>query len=170
MRRRSGLLLALTSLAVLVADQVSKAMVRSGLEVGESIPLIDGIISLTHVRNAGAAFGLFPGKLPLFITVSAVVLGGIAWVWWKLKPEGRWITVALGLVAGGAMGNMIDRVVAGRVTDFFDLGWFPVFNVADVSLDVGVLILIVWLMFSPDAFPAESAEEDVVDTTPEASL
>ncbi len=150
MQRRSGVLLAGTALLVLLVDQASKVAVRANLSLGESVPLLDGVLNLTYVRNVGAAFGLFPGRLPFFIAVALGVLGGIAWVWWVLRPSSRWVTVALGLVAGGATGNLIDRLAAGWVTDFFDVGWWPVFNVADIALDIGVVILLVWILFSGD--------------------
>ncbi len=169
MQRRYGALLAGTAAAALVIDQVSKAVVRANMQLGDSVPLIKGIINLTYVRNVGAAFGLFPGRLPIFIAISLGVLAGIAWVWWRLKPQNTWIAIALGLVAGGATGNLIDRVIAGRVTDFFDLGWFPVFNVADMALDVGVAILLVWILFSNGETVAEIAEEGTDDSGPEAA-
>jgi len=163
MTRGREVIFGATLLGVLIADQVTKALVRAKLAVGASVPLVDGFMDLTHVRNTGAAFGLFPGRLPVFIGISTLVLCGIAWVWWRMKPQSTWAVLALGLVAGGATGNLIDRVVAGRVTDFFDVGWWPVFNVADISLDVGVAILLVWLLFSSevgdtDSLPAPTDE------------
>ncbi|MCE5192085.1 MAG: signal peptidase II [Actinomycetia bacterium] len=168
MPRRLGALLAGTAALVLVIDQVSKAAVRANFLLGDSVPLIKGFIDLTYVRNAGAAFGLFPGRLPVFIAISVGVLGGIAWVWWRLKPQSAWIAVAMGLVAGGATGNLVDRVVAGRVTDFFDLGWFPVFNIADMALDIGVAILFVWILFSSDESIIGAVSGDADDSGPEA--
>jgi len=155
MTRGREVIFGTTLLGVLLADQVTKALVRAKLAVGASVPLVDGFMDLTHVRNTGAAFGLFPGRLPIFIGISTLVLGGIAWVWWRMKPRSTWAVLALGLVAGGATGNLIDRVVAGRVTDFFDVGWWPVFNVADIALDVGVAVLLVWLLFSSEVSDAD---------------
>lgn len=167
MQRRSGRLLAAAAVLALVADQVSKAAIRSNFALGDSVPLIKGVINLTYVRNVGAAFGLFPGRLAVFIVIALGVIAGVAWVWWRLRPTSAWVTVALGLVAGGAAGNLIDRVVAGRVTDFFDLGWFPVFNVADMALDIGVAILLVWMLFSDDDALTGPVDEDI-GTGPEA--
>lgn len=167
MPRRFGALLAGTAALVLVVDQVSKAVVRANFLLGDSVPLIKGVIDLTYVRNVGAAFGLFPGRLPVFIAISVGVLGGIAWVWWRLKPQSVWIAVAIGLVAGGSTGNLIDRLVAGRVTDFFDLGWFPVFNIADMALDIGVAILLVWILFSSDESIVGVGNGDTDDSGPE---
>jgi len=144
--RPGGTVLA-TGLLVVVVDQAAKAHVRGSLAVGESRPLIEGFLDLTHVTNTGAAFGMLPGRVGVFIATSLLVLAAIGWVFWRFKPEGTHLPASLGLVAGGAVGNLIDRVVAGRVTDFFDLGWFPVFNIADIALDVGVGLLVVWLLF-----------------------
>lgn len=158
MTRRPAALFAVTVASVLLVDQVSKAVVRASLGVGQSIPVIQDILSLTHVRNRGAAFGLFQGGVPFFIATSLVVLGVIAWIWWRMKPTNRWFVFSLGLVTGGAAGNLIDRAVAGGVTDFFDVHIWPVFNVADMALDIGVAILVAWLLFSKDA-PGVDQEE-----------
>lgn len=147
MRSRPALRLAITAGTVLVVDQASKAAVRHWLPLGASRPLLDGVLALTHVRNTGAAFGIFPGAMAWFMLAAVVVLAGIAFVWWRHAPSDPWTVVALGLIAGGAAGNLIDRALLGGVTDFFDLRVWPVFNVADVALDVGVAIVVVRLVF-----------------------
>lgn len=169
MTRRPAALFAGTVASVLLVDQVSKAVVRTSMGVGQSIPVIQDVLSLTYVRNTGAAFGLFQGGVPFFIATSLVVLTAIGWIWWRLKPTNRWFVLSLGLVAAGAAGNLIDRATVGRVTDFLDVHVWPVFNVADIALDVGVGILIAWLLFSKDApgadvsaAPAVAADEDTV--------
>lgn len=161
MTRGREVIFGVALVGVLIADQVTKALVRAKLTVGASVPFIDGFMDLTHVRNTGAAFGLFPGGVPVFVGISTVVLAGIVWVWWRIKPRSTWAVLALGLVAGGALGNLIDRVTAGRVTDFFDVGWWPVFNVADIALDVGVTLLLVWLLFSREMNEADPAPVEV---------
>lgn len=170
MTRGREVIFGVTLVGVLIADQVTKALVRAKLAVGASVPLIDGFMDLTHVRNTGAAFGLFPGRMPVFIGIATLVLVGIGWVWWRFKPRSTWAVLALGLVAGGATGNLIDRVTVGRVTDFFDVGWWPVFNVADIALDVGVAVLLVWLLFSKEMNEASialvEAEEEQAEPTP----
>lgn len=169
MTRRPAALFAGTVASVLLVDQVSKAVVRTSMGVGQSIPVFQDVLSLTYVRNTGAAFGLFQGGVPFFIATSLVVLTAIGWIWWRLEPTNRWFVLSLGLVAAGAAGNLIDRATVGRVTDFFDVHVWPVFNVADIALDVGVGILIAWLLFSKDApgadvssEPAVAADEDTV--------
>ncbi len=167
MYRRAGLAFSATMLVVLALDQASKAYVRAEMTIGRSIPVLPDVFSITHINNKGAAFGLFPGRVGFFIAVALIVLVGIGYVWWRYRPR-RWFTVhALGLTAAGALGNLVDRVVAGYVTDFFEIHGWPVFNVADAALDVGVAILVVWLLFSKDVANApERREAAVADESP----
>lgn len=146
--------LALTTLAL---DQLTKAVVRSAVTVGEVRPLVPGVLDLTHVRNMGAAFGLFPGRQPIFVATSLVVLLVIAAYWRRDRPTAWPVVTGIALVAGGAVGNLIDRVVLTKVTDFFSFAFmdFPVFNIADMGIVCGVGLLVVWLLFGPE--PAQRA-------------
>lgn len=119
---------------------------------GRSLPVIDGVLHLTYVRNLGAAFGLLPGAQPLFITTSVLVLVFVAGFWMKMRPVERTLVVALALLCGGALGNLIDRIFLGKVTDFLDIALidFPVFNVADIAIVFGVGLLTIWLLFAPE--------------------
>lgn len=148
--RRPAFALLLTAALILVLDQATKAAVRGLILPGESLPVVPGVLWLTHVSNTGAAFSLLAGLRPLFIVNTLLVLGGIAFVWFRYKPQGRLVAVALGLIIGGAIGNFVDRLVAGRVTDFLDLRWWPVFNVADSAIVVGVAVMVFWLLFRQD--------------------
>ncbi|MBC7267061.1 MAG: signal peptidase II [Coriobacteriia bacterium] len=155
MPSRPALRLVLTAGAVLAADQASKAAVRRWMALGDSRPVLDGVLSLTHVRNTGAAFGIFPGAMAWFMLAAVVVLVGIAFVWWRHAPRDRWTVLALGLIAGGAAGNLIDRAFLGGVTDFFDVHVWPVFNVADIALDLGVAVVVARVVFARE--PDEEA-------------
>jgi signal peptidase II len=136
--------------AVVVIDQLTKALVRANMEPGESIPVLEGIFHLTYVRNIGAAFGLMPGNRVMFMAVAVVVLVGVSAYMWIARPQSRVILSGLGLVVGGAIGNFIDRFGAGRVTDFFDFQVFAVFNVADSCIVVGVALLMIWgILWAP---------------------
>lgn len=147
MSKRTWIAFIATAVGVVAVDQITKALIRGAMQVGDSFPLIDGVLWCTHVHNTGAAFGMFRGqRLPLILIALAVVLV-IGYAVVRLRPTSTWARLALALVMGGAVGNLVDRVVSGGVTDFFDLGWFPVFNVADISLDVGAAILAIWLLF-----------------------
>jgi len=136
----------------------------------ESARFVPHLLNLTYVRNEGAAFGLFPGRQPVFMATSLMVLFVIAAFWRRTHPTQWPVVIALGLVTAGAVGNLIDRLILGYVTDFFEFSFFefPVFNVADTCIVIGVAMLMVWILFGPedDADDAESgsdklsAEED----------
>jgi len=156
-------LLFLATLAfAIILDQLSKALIRSTMFPGESISLWSGILDITYVRNEGAAFGLFPGRQSVFMLTGILVLVGIAVFWWRRRPRSSWLAVSLGFVGAGALGNLIDRVTPPHlVTDFIDVfaRHFPVFNVADSAIFIGVVMLMVWIVFVPEA-----SEE--IDTIP----
>ncbi|MBN2248154.1 MAG: signal peptidase II [Coriobacteriia bacterium] len=143
---RRGLLFVAIAAAVVAADQLTKAVVRAQMAVFESVPVIDGVLWFTHVENTGAAFGMLRGQQWLLVATAVAMLAVVAYVMIHIRPADQWVRFSLALVSGGAIGNLIDRTVSGAVTDFFDLGWFPVFNVADIALDVGVAILVLLLL------------------------
>jgi signal peptidase II len=139
-----------TAAVVIAVDQLSKAIVAARMHLHESISLVDGFAALTYVRNTGAAFGLLAGRavalrVPFFLLVSAVAVVLLVWFLRGVAPERRWIIAACGAVAGGAIGNMIDRVLLGEVIDFVDLSiaayHWPAFNVADSAITIGVIVL-----------------------------
>lgn len=138
--------------AIFISDQVTKHLIRTGRAPGESSVLIPGLLDLTHVRNAGAAFGLFPGRQPLFIATSAVVMVVIVAYWRRARPREWPIVLAMGSIAAGAIGNLTDRITLGLVTDFLAFSFvdFPVFNIADMGIVLGVGILVLWLLFGPE--------------------
>jgi signal peptidase II len=142
--------LALTAV-IIVLDQVTKAIVRATLPLGESHNLIPGVLNFTHVQNTGAAFGLlndvdFPFKAVVMIGVAAVALLAIAAYATQLGFEDRLARVGLALILGGAFGNLIDRAIGGYVVDFVDVFWrdvhFWAFNVADAGITVGAIFVI----------------------------
>lgn len=126
---------------VIALDQFTKAMVMARMAVAESIPIIPGVLHLTHVRNWGAAFGMFPHRTPFFIAGNALVL--LTALVYGFGPGGKRRALAVGLLAGGAGGNLTDRLRLGFVTDFLDVRVWPVFNVADSAIVIaaGLLIL-----------------------------
>jgi signal peptidase II len=136
---------------VIVLDQITKAIVRSRMELYETIPVIPGFFDLTRVHNTGAAFGMldgadFPLKGVVMSLVAAAALAGLALYALTLGPEHRLTRTGLAAVVGGATGNLIDRLATGYVLDFFDFfvrGWhFWAFNVADAAITVGVVLMI----------------------------
>lgn len=159
--RRPALLLGSIITFVLVVDQASKAFIRYWLKPSQSIPVWHGVFYITHVRNTGAAFGLMPGRQPLFVLTSVAVVLGIAIYWWWARPTARWLVTSLGFIAGGATGNLIDRtLLGGRVTDFFDFAYinFPVFNLADSAILIGTVMLVIWVLLAPA--PEDDAGEE----------
>lgn len=147
------------SLAVVVLDQWSKWMVEAHLPYHTSQPLIPGFFSLTHVRNTGVAFGLFASEGGsgswLLVVLGLLALSAVG-VYFRFTPShDRFLLVALALVVGGAVGNLIDRVTSGAVTDFLDVytgaHHWPAFNVADSAISVGIVLMLV------DSFRARRA-------------
>lgn len=126
---------------VVVIDQITKELVRSSMLVGDSTPLIPGIVYLTHVKNPGAAFGILPNYQMLFYVVALAVVVLLLVYYRRLDKVDRVTSLSFGLVTGGATGNLIDRVSAGVVTDFIDFRFWPVFNIADTAIVVGVILL-----------------------------
>ncbi len=132
-------LLAIAGAAV-VADQLTKQVIARTLAVGERVDLV-GPLSIHHVQNSGIAFGLFASRTTIVIAVTAVA---VAWMVWFFARAGRRhpvLPAALGLVLGGSVSNLIDRVRLGHVTDFLDLEAWPAFNLADTFIVVGVAVL-----------------------------
>ena len=141
-RSRTGLLVALgLALAVFLLDRGLKAVVESSMRPGESIPVIPGFLSITHVRNAGGAFGILGGS-PLVLLIGSVVAVGI--VLWMLLAgqQSRLATLGCGLILGGAAGNLLDRLTNGEVTDYVHFSFWYVFNAADAAITVGVAVLL----------------------------
>lgn len=131
-----------------VLDQLAKAWIRAVLPQGQDIPVLPGWVHLSHVLNHGAAWGMLSGQRWLLALIAFIVSGTVVWLVRQEQASGSCVRVALGLILGGALGNLIDRIVAGAVTDFIDLdtpvAWlqtFPVFNLADSALTVGVVLL-----------------------------
>lgn len=158
--RRPGRVFSSVALIILTVDQIAKALVRANIVEGQVIPLLAGVLNLTYVHNVGAAFGLFPGRQPVFIATSCFVLFVIAAYWRRAHPREWPVVIALAMASAGALGNLIDRAVLGQVTDFFEFAFveFPVFNVADMAIVGGVAVLALWILF-PVEESADSAEE-----------
>jgi len=137
---------ALAASLVVIADQLSKFLIRMNLDLSQSMPE-DGLVRLTYVRNTGAAFGLLSNQTFLII-LTAVVGIAILLLYYSYPPFGRLpVRVGLGLLLGGSVGNLVDRLRSGYVTDFIDLRVWPVFNLADSAIVVGVAILAYFLIF-----------------------
>lgn len=149
--RAMGLAILLAvGVGVLTFDQVTKALIVANLPLGSSVPIVGDLVIFWHVRNAGAAFSLFQGGTVLFLVVTVVALGMIVYFHRAFAGRSLWLEALLGLILGGTLGNLVDRVRQGYVTDFVSVGFgsvrFPTFNVADSSIVVGIGILVIVLM------------------------
>ena len=143
------------TLGVVALDQITKAIVRSILAPFESMTVIPGLVDLTHVLNSGVAFGLLneldlPFKNVVTTLLAALALGGIAYYARHVRSEERLARLGLSLILGGAIGNLLDRLLTGRVIDFVDVYWqgwhFWAFNVADASITIGAVLVFVELL------------------------
>jgi signal peptidase II len=159
--KRDALLFALCAALVVALDQLTKAVASSRLFLSEPVPVLGDFVRLTLVHNTGAAFGLFPGSRLPFIIVSLLAVAVVLFLFTREAYRGAPQRLLLGCILGGAIGNLVDRVRLGWVVDFIDVGLgsarWPVFNVADSAVTVGV-ILLAWFL-SRAARPAPDAED-----------
>lgn len=153
---RRHLLLLSVSLSVLLFDQLTKVWIRSFLALGESFPS-DWPVRFTYVQNTGIAFGIKANQIFLVFVTMAVVLSLLFVSIRYHMFQTRAVRLGLALMMGGATGNLIDRVGLGYVTDFVDLQVWPVFNVADSAVVVGVGLLSYFFLFHPQAKPRKPA-------------
>ncbi len=131
-----------TALVVAAADQATKTVVRASLERGEAWPDADWPLRIRYVTNTGAAFGILEDQTVFLVLMALLGLGAL-YLYYRNPPFNHWVVpVAIGMMLGGAIGNLVDRVRLGRVTDFVDVGWWPAFNVADSAISVGIAAII----------------------------
>lgn len=150
--RRDWFLLAGLCAFVIAVDQASKAAVIASLEIGERIDIAPGL-DLVHVTNPGIAFGFLSEGPALILPVTLVALLAIL-AWFGLEGgRRRLMWLPAGLLTGGAIGNLIDRLRLDHVTDFIDLPYWPSFNLADAAITIGVVVLLVMVMFGSESDP-----------------
>ena len=141
--------------AIVIVDQLTKAIVDRTMPLHHSIPIIEEFLNLTYIRNTGAAFGMFAGshevfRRPFLIAVSIIAIGFILVMLRRLREDATGLVSALAFILGGAIGNLIDRIFYGEVIDFVDVYWsnyhWPAFNVADSFITIGVTITLFYLI------------------------
>lgn len=148
------------ALTAVIFDQVTKALVRDRLELGASWPEGWTLIRFTHVENTGAAFGIFEGGGDFLLVAPLIAIGAIAFFLLSPSASGRFESIALSLILGGAAGNWIDRVRLGAVTDFIDPTHYPAFNVADSCIVVGVATLLILSLFEGRSAPPDAGKPE----------
>ncbi len=131
---------------VLFIDQLAKLLIKKNFQLNESIQIINNILNLTYITNNGSAFGMFKGFNSIFIIFSIIVIFAIFYFLKKINQNEKLLQISVGLLLGGTLGNLADRLIYGSVIDFIDFRIWPVFNVADsaVTISAMLLILILW--------------------------
>ena len=129
------------TLFIISLDQISKYIVIQNLKLGESVPN-SGIFRFTHAQNTGTAFSLFQNQTDILTIVSFVAIVLIIFIYLSIEKPSNYIYLSYGLFFGGAFGNLIDRIRLGYVTDFFDVGFWPIFNIADSAITIGIILMI----------------------------
>ena len=160
-------MLAAIAVTIVLLDLVTKIVMVSWLADGDRVPLIGDLVSFTLIRNPGAAFSFATGMTWVLTLVAVAVVIGIVRFARRLRSRG-W-ALALGLVLGGALGNLIDRFfrgpgpLRGHVVDYVSVGWFPVFNVADSAITVGGALLVLLALLGRDLDGTRAGAEDAKD-------
>ena len=131
--------------AIIAVDYILKVHIRETMYVGQSNPVIEGIFSITYVQNRGAAFSIFEGKEVLLMIFPAIAVMIAVWYMERHKNEHWTFLAAMEMIIAGGLGNLIDRIARGFVTDMFDFHFWPVFNIADIAIVVGCGFLILFM-------------------------
>ncbi len=143
--KKSGFTFFLISLCVVLSDQLVKFLVRNSMNIGDSIPVIKNIFHITYATNFGAGFGIMQGKNSLLIWFAIIVIGIILFYYDRIQ-EKKSLQIFAGLILGGTLSNLIDRLLFGFVIDFLDFRIWPVFNIGDSCVCIGVIFLIIYFI------------------------
>ena len=143
------LLYLILSILFVIADQVVKMWTVNHFSLHEGMEFMKGIVSILYDRNTGAAWGMFEGKMVFFYLITAVAVGTLLYLMFKEKGKSKLLLTAYSLILAGAVGNFIDRIRLGYVVDMFKFEFvdFPIFNVADICLTIGVIFLFYYVIF-----------------------
>ncbi|UOQ93103.1 signal peptidase II [Halobacillus shinanisalinarum] len=137
----------LIAAAIIIVDQITKWIVVQTMEIRESIPVIENVFYITSHRNRGAAWGILEGQMWFFYIVTVIVVGILIYYMRQYARQSRFVGVALAFILAGAIGNFIDRLFRKEVVDFLDVYIgsynYPIFNVADSSLVIGVIFVLI---------------------------
>jgi len=137
----------LATIVVAIFDHLIKLFFQSHFLPGQSVVLLPQVVKLTYVRNTGAAFSLFTGMSNYLAIVAILISCLVIYLHFRLPAKQLSCQLALGFILGGSLGNLIDRLGRGFVVDYIDFGWWPVFNLADIMINVGVALLLFYFIF-----------------------
>lgn len=168
---KNYLTLFLITAVVVLLDQLTKTWIRNNLALGSSWAPIEGLapyFRLVYWYNTGVAFGMFQGQGDIFTILAILIAAAIIYYYPKAAEEDWTLRLAMGLQLGGALGNLVDRLTVGHVIDFISIGRFPVFNVADSSITVGVGVLLLGVYLQDRKNKRERQEEKGIDSAGEA--
>jgi signal peptidase II len=140
----NNLALVLIAVTIIIVERVVKFYITENLRIGESIPVIGRFLMITRTENVGAGFGVLQGQNVLFIAAACVVLVLILYFYNQIIYE-RLLVFAFAFITGGTVGNMMDRLFFGHVIDYVDLAFWPTFNLSDVALTIGAVLLLIYL-------------------------
>lgn len=142
----------LVALLMVLIDQIIKKWTTSSLQLHESRSGIDGLFDFYYIRNEGAGWGILQGRMWFFYVVTFVIIVYLIYLIYKHRQGSLFLKCTYGLLLGGAIGNLIDRIINGYVIDMFRLTFmnFPIFNVADMALSIGVILLIIQVLMTED--------------------
>ncbi|MBG9982711.1 signal peptidase II [Aerococcaceae bacterium DSM 111020] len=142
----------ITIILLIFCDQYLKYYVATHFELYQTKPIIDGILNFTYIHNDGAGWGIFAGQRLFFIVVTVLIIIYLFYILMKQRHQKWYKLIWIGFILAGAFGNLIDRILLGYVIDMFDLAFiqFPIFNIADVALTVGIIGLFIVTILSPE--------------------
>ncbi len=138
------------AVVVVILDQWSKYYVQTQMSLGMSIPVIPEIFHLTYILNPGAAFGILENQRFFFVIIAVAMIAIVIYLYPRLPSKPLLLRLGIGLMAGGAVGNVIDRIKTGYVVDFFDFRIWPIFNIADIAIVIGVSCIVYTLIFTEE--------------------
>ena len=160
----------LFALSIIVIDQFIKQLVHILMRLGQSVVLIDNLVKITYVRNTGAAFSLFVGFSPYLAAVGVLVVIAVILIHHRVPPRRRWVQASLAFILGGSVGNLLDRLFRGYVIDYIDFGFWPVFNFADVMINVGAILFILYFFEEEvEEIKEENQEKEIEEELEHAS-
>lgn len=130
------------ALAVIIVDQLTKDYVQRNMDLGTSLPVFQDFFHITYILNPGAAFGILEYKTGLLVSVAIIIIPGLIYLYRHIPRDLKLLRMSFGFLAGGTIGNVIDRVKTGYVIDFLDFRIWPIFNIADIAIVCGVAFMI----------------------------